>query len=143
MDEPLAAFPIVVEIPVSWSDMDFFRHVNNAVYFRWFEDARIAYLERIRFEDDEKQDGVGPILATTQARFRRPVVYPDRVRVGARVTELQEDRFVMEYRVVSERTGEVAAEGGGVVVAYDYRAGRKTAVPAGVRNAIERLEGNG
>ena len=48
----LEGFPVVVETPIAWGDMDYFRHVNNIVFFRYFESARIAYLERIRFEDE-------------------------------------------------------------------------------------------
>lgn len=137
----LEGFPVVVDTPVAWGDMDYFRHVNNIVFFRYFESARIAYLERIHFEDEVKQDGVGPILHSTQARFRRPVTYPDRVFAAARTVEMLDDRLVMEYRVVSERLGAVAAEGTGVVVAYDYRVGRKALLPEAVRDAVRRLEG--
>jgi acyl-CoA thioester hydrolase len=51
-----------------------------------------------------------------------------------------EDRFTMEYRLVSRKLGEMAADGGGVLVSYDYGAGRKAPLPHAVRAAIERLE---
>lgn len=137
----LEGFPVVVDTPVAWGDMDYFRHVNNAVFFRYFESARIAYLERIHFEDEMKQGGIGPILHSTQARFRRPVTYPDRVHAAARTVTMLEDRLVMEYRIVSEKMGMIAAEGGGVVVAYDYPNGRKATLPPAVRDAVRRLEG--
>ena len=137
----LEGFPVVVDTPVAWGDMDYFRHVNNIVFFRYFESARIAYLERIGFEDELKQGGIGPILHSTHARFRRPVTYPDRVFAAARTVEMLEDRLVMEYRIVSERQGAVVAEGGGVVVAYDYPHGRKVRLPEPVREAVRRLEG--
>lgn len=140
MDDLLAGFPVVVTIPVQWGEMDYFRHVNNTVFFRYFESARIAYLDRIGFREEGAEAGAGPILASTHARFRRPLEYPDTVRVGARVTEVGGDRFTMEYRLVSEREGHVAAEGGGVLVAFDYAAGRKAPIPPRVREAIETLE---
>ena len=134
-------YPVVVELPVAWGDMDFFRHVNNTVFFRYFESARIAYLERIGFARELEESGVGPILHSTHCRFRLPLSYPDSVQACARVTRVEEDRFTMEYRVVSLRQQGVAAEGGGVVVSFDYRAGRKAAIPPAVRAAIGRLEG--
>ena len=120
--------------------MDAFAHVNNTVYFRWFESARIAYFDRVDFRGGGSHDGVGPILASTQCRFRRPLVYPDAVRVGTRVTDIGVDRFTMEYRVVSEATGQLAADGSGVVVAFDYRAGRKAGLPPAVRAAMRALD---
>jgi acyl-CoA thioester hydrolase len=135
-----AEFPVVVEWPVAWAEMDYFRHVNHAVFFTYFEGARIAYLERIGFRELTEEQQVGPILGSTHARYRRPVVYPDTVVIGARVAEVGEDRFTQEYRIVSRAQGEVAAEGGGTLVAYDYAAGRKTPLPEHVRQAIRALE---
>ena len=137
----LDGFPVVVEIPVAWGDMDYFRHVNNIVFFRYFESARIEYLERIGFRELTGESSVGPILASTGCRFRRPLTWPDTVAVGARVTEVGEDRFAMEYRLVSRKSGEVAAEGTGVLVSFDYAAERKVPLPEAVRRAIGVLEG--
>lgn len=139
--ELLPGFPVVVELPVAWGDMDFFRHVNNTVFFRYFESARIAYLERIGFEQELNDSGVGPILASTHCRFRRPLTYPDTISVGARTTELKEERFMMEYRILSHRLRDVAAEGSGVVVAFDYRNRSKVRVPEAIRRAIRALDG--
>ena len=46
MQDLFTNFPVVVDIPVRWADMDPFQHVNNTVYFRYFEIARISYFER-------------------------------------------------------------------------------------------------
>jgi acyl-CoA thioester hydrolase len=137
--DPLASYPIVVELPVSWGDMDAFGHLNNTVYFRYFESARIAFLEAIGFADGGPGGGIGAILASTHCRFRRPLLYPDSVRVGTRATDVGDDRFGMEYVVVSTALGEVAAEGGAVVVAYDYDVRRKAPLPDAVRARMDRL----
>jgi len=135
----LAEFSVVIEVQVAWGEMDSFAHVNNVVYFRWFESARIAYLDAIGFRGDE--DDVGPILASTHCRFRRALHYPDTIQVGARATEVAVDRFTMEYRIVSLDEEAVAADGGGVVVAYDYPAAAKSRLPLPVRERIRELDG--
>ena len=134
-------FPVVLSIPVAWGDMDSMGHVNNTVYLRYFESARIAYFERVGFLEEMAVSGVGPILASTRCRFRLPLTYPDRVAVGASVSEIQTDRFLMLYRIVSEAKGALAAEGDGLIVAYDYREKRKASLPARVRERIEDLQG--
>lgn len=136
----LHGFAVVIEVPVAWGEMDAFAHVNNIVYFRWFESARIAYFDRVGFREPQENDGIGPILASTQCRFRRPLSYPDTVLVGARVTELGADRFTMEYRVVSRSAEALAAEGNGIVVAYDYQAAAKAALPAAVVERIREID---
>ncbi|MEM6954586.1 MAG: thioesterase family protein [Myxococcota bacterium] len=122
---------VVVEVPVWWGDMDAFGHVNNTVYFRWFENARIAFFREVGWG----HEGVGPILAKTDCVFRQPVVFPDTVKVEAAAEDLREDRFTMTYRVISDRLGEVAF-GSGRVVAFDYANGTKAPIPAAVYEAI-------
>lgn len=138
--DPLAGFSIVIDVPVAWGEMDAFGHVNNIVFFRYFESARIAYLDAIGFRGSTTGDGPGPILASTQCRFRRPLAYPDRVSIGARTTRIAEDRFTMEYRIVSRSLAAVAAEGSGVIVAYDYADARKMRLPDAVRGRIRQLD---
>lgn len=140
MQDLLAGFPVVIEIPVAWGEMDAFQHVNNIVYLRYFESVRIVYFERLGFMDIMGQTGVGPILAETRCRYRKPLTYPDTLSVGARVSELGEDRFVIQHRVVSHKLGAVAAEGEGTLVAYNYREKRKSAIPDEVRRRIQELE---
>ena len=140
MEELLTDFPVVVEIPVAWGEMDAFGHVNNAVYFRYFESARSDYFERLRIFDVAKETGVGPILASISCRFKLPLVYPDTVSVGVRVTSIESDRYVVEHRVVSHAHAEIAAYGEGLIVNYDYHERRKTPLTDEVRNAIEQLE---
>lgn len=134
-------FPVRLVLPLQWGEMDAYGHVNNAVYFRWFESARMEYFSRIGWPEIERASGVGPILHSTQARFRAPLEWPDEVVVTTRVRELAEDRFTMAYEVASQRLGRLAAEGWGVIVAFDYRAGGKASLPAPVRTAILELEG--
>lgn len=137
----LSRMPIVMPNRVSWAEMDAFRHVNNVVFFRYFENARIECLIRIGLGDDTRPDGIGPILHSTSARFRRPLRFPDVAWTGTRISAVGDDRFTMEYRVVSGQQEEIAAEGEAIVVAYDYGSGRKAALPADVRSAIAGMHG--
>ena len=136
----LQDFPVVIEAPVAWGEMDSMRHVNNIVYFRYFESARIAYFEQCGFLTAMEETGVGPILASTRCRFRRPLTYPDTVRIGTRVMDVAEDRFTMIYCVTSVTHGTIAADGDGLIVSYDYRENRKAPLPDSVRRRIGELE---
>ncbi len=136
----LAGWPIRIEVPVYWGEMDSYEHLNNTVYLRHFESVRVVWFERIGLDRMKDERGIGGILAETRCRFRAPVTYPDRLVVAGRTVELGEDRFRMEYRIHSLRLDRTAAEGEGTIVIYDYRAGRKTAIPADLRAAIERLD---
>lgn len=140
MTDLLSEYPAVIEFPIAWGDMDALQHVNNVVYFRHFESVRVKYLEMIDFLAIENTSGIGPILASTQCRYKIPLTYPDHVSVGAKLEQLGEDRFVMAYSTVSHRQNKVAAVGRGEVVAFDYRNNRKALIPEGVRTRITHIE---
>jgi acyl-CoA thioester hydrolase len=132
---------MIVELPVVWGEMDAFNHINNVVYFRYFESARIAYFEKIRYMETMNATGLGPILASARCDFKRALTYPDKIFVGTRVSEMTVDRFVMQFRIVSEKLQKTAAEGDGLIVSYNYRERCKAPIPDEIRQRIEAFEG--
>jgi acyl-CoA thioester hydrolase len=140
MSTLLKDYPVIVEFPVAWGEMDAMNHVNNIVYFRYFESARIAYFEKIDVISYMTETGIGPILATTSCKFKIPLSYPDTVLIGAKVINIEEDRFVMHYLVVSHKHQKVAAEGDGVIVTFNYREGKKVKVPEVIKQRILDIE---
>ena len=139
VEELLADFPVRVVIPVAWGDMDAMGHVNNTVYFRYFETARIAGFGELGLGAIEKSGGVGPILHSASCRFRIPLTYPDTVAVGARIGEIGEDRFDMLYRAVSHQHGAVAADGESVIVTFSYETGTKAPVSDQLKQRLQAL----
>jgi len=135
-----AGFPLMITQELVWSDMDAYQHVNNAVYFRYFEDARIAYFEKAQIKEQMEQTGVGPILASTRCDFRAPLTFPDTIHVATGVVETWRNRFRMEYIVYSENLNKVVAEGEGLVVYFDYKRNRSCDIPDPVLLAIDRLQ---
>ncbi len=138
----LAGSPVVATFPLLWGDQDKFGHVNNVVYLRWAETARVEYLARIGLWDAMlSATSVGPILASISCDYRRPLTYPDTVHVDARVTYIGTSSFRMRHRIVSERLGAVVAEVDSTVVAFDYKRAKSVPLPPDSRRAIEALEG--
>jgi acyl-CoA thioester hydrolase len=132
-------FNIKVDIPIAWGDMDAFRHVNNTLFFRYFETARIKYFEKAGFLETMEKNSIGPILASISAKFIKPLFYPDTVTVGSRVTSIEPTQFMMEYIIESKSKG-IAALGESKMVVYDYKSSRRTALPDIVRNKIREID---
>jgi len=137
----LADFPVVVAWPVQWGDQDAFGHVNNTVYFRWIETARIKYLERIEPLNAAGEPALEPILAAISCNYRRQVKYPDTVRIAIRTTRIGRSSVAMEHKLWSDAQQAVVADGQSTVVTFDYAANHSCPVPADMRAAIVRLEG--
>jgi acyl-CoA thioester hydrolase len=136
----LSDFPVVTSWPVQWGDQDLFGHVNNTVYFRWYESARIAYLERIGVSDMMNREQVGPILAAISCNYRRQLNYPDTVEIGSRITRIGRSSATMTHAIWSRQQKALVADGESTIVMFDYQAQRPVPVPAAIRDAIEALE---
>src|SRR5262245_29003235 len=119
-EELIRTYPVIVTQAVVWGEMDSYQHVNNVAYFRYFENARLEYIRCVGWFEIEAATGIGPILASTQARFRRALTYPDTIHIGTRLVEMKEDRLTIEHKIVSETLDDVATEGHGVIVSYHY-----------------------
>jgi len=136
----LEPFPVVIRIPVQWGELDAYGHVNNAVFFRYFESVRMVYLQRCGFIESYEVNKIGAILHSTECRFRQPLYHPDDVIVGARVTRVDEDRFTMAYIAASVNTGRTLAEAEAIVVSFDYVKQTKVPLPIQVRDGIGVVE---
>jgi acyl-CoA thioester hydrolase len=124
---------ISVEFPVAWGEMDALAHVNNVMYFRYFETARIAYFREMGMSFEP----AGPILASTSCDFVAPLTYPDTIRVDTWLIRVGRSSFTMAYEVHSLGHGRLAARGTGVLVWYDYSTGRSAPLPEDLRARME------
>ena len=129
--------PVSIEIPVAWGDMDAFAHVNNTVYLRWFESARIAFFAAAEVPHQRATLTQAPILASTSCTFELPLTFPDTVRVRAWVGRVGTRSFTLLYDVHSRVHDRRAAHGDSVVVWYDYPSGRSAPIPDDLRARIE------
>lgn len=137
-DDFVSQFPVCLDIDVQWGEMDAFGHVNNAVYLRYFESARIAYMRQL--PKSLLDSGVVPVIAETACRFRRPVAFPDRLTVGCTITELHEYGFAQEYEIFSREQGTVVTTGVARVVLLDKRSQQKALVAPELHQQIQQLE---
>ena len=140
MEEVLSACTVVMNIPVAWGEMDAMGHLNNIIYFRYFESVRIDYFRKLDLIGYQQETGIGPILASTECRYKMPLQFPDTVMVGTKILSMEADRFVMGYEVFSTRHKRIAADGEGVIVTYDYRNNKKVNIPDALRAKILELE---
>ena len=136
-------YAFTIETAVEWDDMDAFQHVNNKVYFRYFEKIRIEYFEQSGLLGLIGEQQLGPILASTQCRFKFPLTYPDKILIGTYLTDLRKDRFLMNYAVYSLGHGRIAAEGDGAIVCYDYKNACKADIPGEIFEALNKGNSSG
>lgn len=130
--------PVVFHQPVAWGDMDAFGHVNNVMYYRYFESGRIEYLSQV----DVFSHGLVSVISANSCRYLRPVFYPDTLKVGVRVVELRNSGFRMEYIMHSTQQAQLVATGEAIVVMVDAQTFEKVAMPLELKQRIAALEAN-
>lgn len=132
---------VAISVPVAWGEQDAFGHLNNVVYFRYFESARMHFLEQTGILRSHHESGIGVILASTTCDFKRPVEWPTQLTVRCGCTAIGNTSFTMAYEI-TDHTGAQVATGNSVQVMFDYRAQAKVPVPEAVRAAIGKLQGH-
>ena len=124
---------------VRFGDLDAMRHLNNVVFLRYFETARISYLRHLVPDHDPanpERDQFGLIFAECHINYRSPVVYDEQVATACSVADVRRSSFRVPFRMtVGER---LAAEGYGVLVGFDYVAQAAAHLPEPLRVRLEQ-----
>jgi acyl-CoA thioester hydrolase len=117
------------DIPVRWCDMDAFGHVNNSVFFSYFESARIEWWKKIVPKDLSFQD-TGPVLINASCTFLKPVFYPETLVIQVLVGPQGRSSYECVYKIYSKNDDTVLyAEGATKVVWVDRKTGRSIPLP--------------
>ncbi len=140
MDKFLEQFPINTQITVAWGEMDALQHVNNVVYFRYFETARIDFFNQINLLDELQTTSIGPVISENQARYKRPVTFPDTLTVGVSISDIKDDRFMMHYSVYSQAQQAVTTVGSSQVVMFNFKTGQKAKLTPELIDALKTYQ---
>ncbi len=135
-----ANYPVHITQTVQWGEMDALRHVNNTVYFRYFENVRVHFMQQSGINDTIVSNRIGPVLGHTQCSFLRPLTWPDTITIGARVDTVREKRFSMEYAIFSHSQGKVVATGSAEAIYVDYDKGKSVPIPAHILRALDEFK---
>lgn len=134
-------FNVIEKYLVHWGDMDAANHVNNLIYLKWAESARVAYCEKADINLSFHRGTIGPILAWQDCKYIFPMTYPDTAIIGVRASEVQEDRIFIESAIFSEKHQRIVALSKQSIIPYDYGQLRKAPIPAIWIKSIEEIEG--
>lgn len=137
-------------MPVVWGEMDALGHVNNVVYFRYLETARVEFCRRAGLIPESghgtaRAESLSCILHSVRCRFRKALFAPDQIWVTCEVRQIDTDRITLAHSVLSRHFAEhgenpLAAEGEGVLVCFDYVTRSKAPLPAAVLKRIESMK---
>ena len=125
-------------IPTRWMDNDVYGHVNNVVYYSWFDTAVNHYLVQQGALDIEHGEVIGLVIET-QCNYFASVAFPDLIEVGVRVAHLGRSSVRYELGIFKAGEESAAARGHFVHVYVDRASRRPVALPAALRAALMPL----
>ena len=141
IDALLKALPVHTQVAVQWGEMHAFNHVNNVVYLRWSETARIDYFDRLELDmNHPEQQSYNVILGYQDCKYIFPVRYPDTIIIGTTVTHIGKDRFSMQCQMFSQNHDRIVAISNHEIVTIDYKTYQKIEVPEALKNKIAVIE---
>ena len=120
MCELLNDYTVKEELPVRWGDMDARGHVNNTLYYRYFESSRITLFRSLDLYEEPTEVKIGPILSFQSCIYKAPLTYPDTIYVGAKIEIIEGSKIIIKHSIVSKKRNRIVAEGEAHIIWYDY-----------------------
>ena len=134
----LAEFPHHCTITTRWSDNDAYGHINNVVFYRFFDTTVNRWLISVGALDIIASETIGLVIET-RCHYRKPLSYPQDIVVGMRLARLGNTSVTYDLAVFGAGDVEAAAEGHFTHVYVARDAGRPVPVPAALRAALNAL----
>ena len=129
----------VERIPIRWGDMDAMGHVNNTVYFRYMEQARISWFEQL-VPEDEVWQSTGIVIVNASCNYKRPITYPGTVEVKLLVGPPGGSSTPTFYELRVDADPVPYADGAAVVVFVDMKTQKPARIPEGIRQRLLESE---
>ncbi len=130
------------DVTVKFEEVDMLHIVNNAVYFNYFEQARIKYAKDIGVLPKEGIfiDGTAFYMVRNEINYLKVATFEDKLRVHTRISYIKHSSFGFEHIIENIKTGKIIAEGAGVLVHVDPYSKKSIPLPDEFYNAVKKYE---
>jgi acyl-CoA thioester hydrolase len=136
--ETRLSYPHFLSIATRWMDNDVYGHVNNVVYYAYFDTVINHYLITEGGLDIERGETIG-LCVESHCAYLRAVAFPDEVEAGLRVVHIGRSSVRYEIGIFTQGRDDPAARGWFVHVFVDRTTRRSAPIPDSLRAALEEL----
>jgi acyl-CoA thioester hydrolase len=133
-----SAYPYFQTMTTRWMDNDSYRHMNNTMYYSFFDTIVNQYLIENDVLDVEKSPMIG-LVAETTCRYFKSIGFPSKINVGLRVGHLGNSSIRYEIGLFKDGEDEASAQGHFVHVYVERESGRPTAIPEKMKSVVAPL----
>lgn len=125
-----------LKLRIDWSEMDLFGHVNNVMYAKYMQAARVNFMEKVGIVKSYEDHKIGFMVAATSILFYKPLFYPGNINIKTTVKETKNTSFILEHDIFNEEN-ELCARGEDVIVYFDFNKHEKLMLTAGLLKLLK------
>jgi acyl-CoA thioester hydrolase len=138
MSETRASYKHFLTIPTRWMDNDVYGHVNNVIYYSYFDTVVNDYLMR-HGGLDYRDGAVVGLVVETMCQYKKSLAFPESVDVGLRVAKIGNSSVRFEIGIFKQSDDEPAASGHFVHVFIERAVQKAVVIPERIRSCLERI----
>lgn len=135
-DEIKIKYPFPVKQQVLWGEMDAFNHINNVIYFRYFETARVEFFNQSGLWQLYFNENIRIVVGKLECNFIREITHPAEIEISVGIKRIGNSSLTVHHKVM--HNGQIAAHGDGIIVATNPETGKSTPWTPALREAFEQ-----
>lgn len=128
------------DMPTRWGDADAFGHINNTLYARYYESARIGYFENAMNMEFHTESKEGVILADLKMAFLQQLHYPSDMEIGSRVSKIGNSSLILDAAIFVKGSDTLINTSRATLVLFNFSANEKKIIPQSLRDLISAFE---
>lgn len=113
-----------LKIRIDWSELDVFNHVNNVMFAKYMQAARVQFMEHLGIMQSYEASKIGFMVAATSLIYLKPLQYPGNILIKTHVKEIKTTSFILMHAIYNDQN-ELSASGEDVIVYYDFNKNQK------------------
>ena len=135
-EETIIKYPFPVKQQVLWGEMDALNHINNVIYFRYFETGRVIFFNKTDLWHLFLDENIRIVVGKLECNYIREVTHPAEIEISVGIKKIGNASLTVHHKVVCN--GKIAAHGEGIIVATDPKTGKSTPWTDKLRNEFAK-----
>ena len=124
-----------ITLRIDWSELDAFGHINNVMFMKYVQAARLNYIETIGLMNLYTTQHIGFMVAETNCQYKKELQYPGNIEINTKLAFVKNTSFSLEHSITND-DGIIVAIAKDVLVVFDFTKKEKCLIPNEIRDKI-------
>ncbi len=124
-----------ISLRIDWSELDVFGHINNVMFNKYAQAARLNYVDTIGLMELHKTQNIGFMVAETNCQFKKELLFPGNIHIQTKIDFVKNTSFALEH-IMTNDSDELVAIAKDVLVVFDFTQKEKCLIPEEIKEKI-------